>query len=266
MWVPIPNPDRPEEVSGRLIGVFDWEREMALLGGLRSNLRSAGLDVDVLLLDDRGIVIAGAFHRGSQQTVGANLLAEGWSSARLETAGFDTEPRPHALVGHAPMARPPWRIFVVESIHDALHPVHSMTMQLALALAGVLLGAVGLAVLIGSRVTRPLRELTQAARELAQRKRTMPVVRTRLRGEVGELAEAFNQMTVDLRRAESQLLEAEKFALVGEVAAGAAHEVRTTLGVLRSSAQLLQPQLESQAARPASSFRSCWMKWSVWTR
>jgi two-component system sensor histidine kinase HydH len=251
MWVPIPNPDRTEEMSGRLIGLFDWEREMALLGGLRSNLRSAGLDVDVLLLDAQGLVIAGAFHHRSPRAVGVNLLTEGWASARLQGAGFDTEPGAHALVGHAPIAGPPWRIFVVESIHDALHPVHSMTIQLALALAAVLLSAVGWAALLGSRVTQPLRELTRAARELAQRKRTMPVVHTRLRGEVGELAEAFNQMTVDLRRAESQLLEAEKFALVGEVAAGVAHEVRTTLGVLRSSAQLLQPQVESEGGEAA---------------
>ena len=79
----------------------------------------------------------------------------------------------------------------------------------------------------------------------------MPVVRTRLRDEVGELAEAFNQMTIDLRRAETQLLDAEKFAFVGEVAAGIAHEVRTTLGVLRSSAQLLQPRLESEGGEAA---------------
>jgi len=38
-------------------------------------------------------------------------------------------------------------------------------------------------------------------------------------------------------------VEAAKFAFVGELAAGIAHEVRTSLGVLRSSAQILERSL-----------------------
>jgi signal transduction histidine kinase len=53
-------------------------------------------------------------------------------------------------------------------------------------------------------------------------------------------------MSVDLRRAERELVEAAKFAFVGELAAGVAHEVRTPLGVLRSSAQLLERSLEAK--------------------
>jgi signal transduction histidine kinase len=140
---------------------------------------------------------------------------------------------------------------MVEPIREALLPVRRMTVQLGLALAAVIVTAAAIAGILAGRVTRPLRELTRATRELAHAKREMPVVRTRLRDEVGELAEAFNQMTIDLRRAEAQLLEAEKFAFVGEVAAGMAHEVRTTLGVLRSSAQLLQPTLESEGGEAA---------------
>jgi signal transduction histidine kinase len=156
------------------------------------------------------------------------------------------------LVGHAPLSQPPWNILVAEPIRQALRPVRQMTLQLGLALAAVIVTTAGIAGLLAGRVTRPLRELTRATRELAHAgQKATPVVRTRLRDEVGELAEAFNQMTIDLRRAEAQLLEAEKFAFVGEVAAGIAHEVRTTLGVLRSSAQLLQPRLESEGGEAA---------------
>jgi signal transduction histidine kinase len=51
-------------------------------------------------------------------------------------------------------------------------------------------------------------------------------------------------MAVDLRRAERELVDAAKFAFVGQLAGGVAHEVRTPLGVLRSSAQLLERSLE----------------------
>ncbi|MGH2617686.1 MAG: ATP-binding protein, partial [Thermomicrobiales bacterium] len=63
------------------------------------------------------------------------------------------------------------------------------------------------------------------------------------RDEIGTLTAAFNRMAADLSRAERELVDAAKFAFVGELAAGVAHEVRTPLGVLRSSAQLLERSL-----------------------
>jgi two-component system, NtrC family, sensor histidine kinase HydH len=249
--VPIHNPDRPEELAGLLIGLFDWERETALLEQVQSNLRSVGLDVDVLLLDERGVIIGAATRAGSPRAFGVSLRADGWATASLEEAGFHQESAARALVGHAPLARPPWSILVTEPIREALQPVRQMTLQLGVALGVVIVTAAGIAGILAGRVTRPLRELTRATRELPHAKQEMPLVRTRLRDEVGELAEAFNQMTIDLRRTEAQLLEAEKFAFVGEVAAGIAHEVRTTLGILRSSAQLLQPTLEAEGGEAA---------------
>jgi signal transduction histidine kinase len=71
------------------------------------------------------------------------------------------------------------------------------------------------------------------------------VVPVRSDDEVGVLARSFNQMASDLERSQRDLVEAEKFAFVGELAAGVAHEVRTSLGVLRSAAQMLGRSLAS---------------------
>ena len=57
------------------------------------------------------------------------------------------------------------------------------------------------------------------------------------------LARSFNQITANLDRVQRDLVEAEKLAFVGELASGVAHEVRTSLGVLRSSAQILEQSL-----------------------
>jgi signal transduction histidine kinase len=69
-------------------------------------------------------------------------------------------------------------------------------------------------------------------------------VPVRSRDEIGTLTAAFNRMAADLERAERELVDAAKFSFVGELAAGVAHEVRTPLGVLRSSAQILERSLE----------------------
>src|SRR5206468_3964799 len=85
----------------------------------------------------------------------------------------------------------------------------------------------------------PLRALTLATQEVAHGGEPRRPVDVRSRDEIGRLATAFNTMTAELKRAQDDLLVAAKFAFVGEVAAGVAHEVRTPLGILRSSAQIL---------------------------
>jgi signal transduction histidine kinase len=74
----------------------------------------------------------------------------------------------------------------------------------------------------------------------------VPTVLPRSSDEIGTLAAAINRMSVALQRAERELVDAAKFAFVGELAAGVAHEVRTPLGVLRSSAQLLERSLTTK--------------------
>src|SRR5437870_3104822 len=110
---------------------------------------------------------------------------------------------------------------------------------LRVALAGGLLAALAVATFLARRMSRPLRALTLATQEVAHGGEPRRPVEVRSRDEIGQLAAAFNTMTAELKCAQDDLLTASKFAFVGEVAAGVAHEVRTPLGILRSSAQIL---------------------------
>jgi signal transduction histidine kinase len=94
---------------------------------------------------------------------------------------------------------------------------------------------------------RPLSELTRAIRGLARGDASPRRVPVRSEDEVGALGLAFNQMASDLDRAQHDLVEAEKFAFVGELASGVAHQVRTSLGVLSTSAQILERSLPGDA-------------------
>lgn len=84
------------------------------------------------------------------------------------------------------------------------------------------------------RFTRPIKQLSTAAREVARGNFQVRVPAER-GDEMATLAAAFNEMTAQLGRArelESQLHQAEKGAVVGRLAAAIAHEIRNPLNYI----------------------------------
>lgn len=101
---------------------------------------------------------------------------------------------------------------------------------LLLGVIGVGGAALILGLVLASALTRPLRELTNAARAIA-RGQLEQKVRVRSRDELGELAGAFNQMSADLARARD---------LRREMTADIAHDLRTPLSVILGHAEALR--------------------------
>jgi signal transduction histidine kinase len=60
------------------------------------------------------------------------------------------------------------------------------------------------------------------------------------RDEIGELARAFSGMTDKLRQSRAQLVQSEKLASIGEMAAAVAHGLRNPLASLRAAAQVVR--------------------------
>ncbi len=116
--------------------------------------------------------------------------------------------------------------------------------------------AVGLVAswVISRGLTRPIRDLTSAMAVVGSGKLDHPVTPTS-RDEIGQLAAAFGRMTDSLRRnvaqlerAQSQLVQSEKLASIGEMSAAVAHGLRNPLASLRAAAQLVRRHPESPAA------------------
>jgi signal transduction histidine kinase len=132
-----------------------------------------------------------------------------------------------------------WSTLVIQPTLQAFAPIRHMRFLFFLFLAFTGLLAVGASLFIASGIARPIRQLADFTRHFTQQGKVPPLPPPHS-GEIGELTQAFGQMTKDLERSREDLIRAAKLAVVGEMAAIMAHEVRTPLGILRSSAQMLQ--------------------------
>ena len=239
----VPDPDGGSGALGVLIGLIGWPLLTEVTSSVGRDLSAQETPVSVVVVRPDGAVLG-----RSPGLSGFAPAPERWAGVRDALAGgsgYAVDAGADVIVGSAPLAPelPDWTLWVVEPLEYALAPSRQLTRRLA-ALMGVALAlALGIAAIGSQRVIRPLSELTRAIRGVARGTTRGVSVPVRSTDEVGTLAQAFNRMMADLERVQRNLVEAEKFAFVGELASRVAHEVRTSLGVLRSSAQLLEKSL-----------------------
>ena len=134
------------------------------------------------------------------------------------------------------------RAVVLQSEEEALRPVR----RLGLAFMAFSLLLVATIVFAADRVSRalaqPINALTSFSRayRLGQPAKIAPFTAG---GEIAELREAFVKMVDDVESARKKLIRTAKLAAVGEMASAIVHEIRTPLGIMRSSAQVLKREL-----------------------
>jgi signal transduction histidine kinase len=117
----------------------------------------------------------------------------------------------------------------------------------------LLIGGTVALILVGTRrwITRPIGRLVEGIREMA-RGNLDTRVELKSRDELSELAQAFNQMAVDLKKAQEKIIQeaearlelerdlrrSEKLAAIGQLASGLAHEIGTPLNIISGRAEL----------------------------
>jgi two-component system, NtrC family, sensor histidine kinase HydH len=197
----------------------------------------------IVVVDDQGRWVAGSRElRGRALPDAAGRLA----GLALTTAPAEGVTRGAPWLGDAALsgksrsiatpafAGSGWTTLVYEPVDEALAPVT----QMATIFAGLLV-AVFLATLLATAWIVPA--LTARTRRYQQGlvgSEDSPL-RSRI-AEIDMLARSYDDMVRAVERSREELVRTSKMAMLGELAAVLAHEVRTPLGILRSSAQILR--------------------------
>lgn len=206
------------KVQGRLIAYFNWQ---LVLDKLNQSVQDS---TAAALFDEQNHAIAST---------------RNWAKIHAEHGM-------HANSTFSGSTSPKWRV-EIEKLHSvAVAPVHRLGYVFLALLITTLVFATFLMTPIAKAVTAPLSQLTHFVRNFfLDQTSQLP---TSGPAEVQELSSAFKKMISELESSQKNLERAAKLAVVGEMAAAMSHEVRTPLGILRSSANVLQrePQLSKE--------------------
>ena len=218
---PVFNPRRPGEHIGTLVALLDPER---LVRTVTAGSRTRG--VSITLRD--GVRVLGTAHPASAH-----------SSKRRSAVPADAFEKT-ATVGRLPgVEGPTLTVLVREPTRIALASILALRRALVQMAVAVLLLSVLAGGFVAWRVSVPIRRLTAAVQSITARGQPEPLLGLRATGEVAVLGAAFEAMMRRLAAAQDEAVSQSRLALLGEVAASIAHDVRTPLSVLKTSAQLL---------------------------
>jgi len=255
---PIPDPDDPAHRLGTLLALLNLDslrtalrvdeqpnvqlrllsRTDRLLAGPETPPRSASLPVwRMTPTGDRGSPMSrkNVYHATSPD--GGEILV---SEAPVEVT----------LLGQ-PIR---WRVIASVSLERELAPIRAVRDRILLI--GSLLTAVGViaAWILSTNLSRPLRALTGITSRIAEEGVLHRIPEPVTNDEIGELTRSFQKMVANIAVAHEELVQSAKLAFLGELATGIAHEIRTPLGIIKNSAQLLARRMKAAGSEENAEF------------
>jgi two-component system NtrC family sensor kinase len=128
-------------------------------------------------------------------------------------------------------------------------------------IVSILIGCTVALVLLGTRkwISQPISQLIDGVKNMARGNLNTQIY-LKKGDELSELAQAFNQMAVDLKKAQERIIEeaetklelerslrqSEKLATIGQLASGLAHEIGTPLNIIGGRTELAKRRLDDK--------------------
>ena len=207
--------------------------------------QGSGANQLLAVVDENGTLVAASSALREHGLLLSKVLAD-WKALAGTVSEHDGGPISDSPVivsaarsrGYAQLSGLGWTTLVMQPVDEAMAPVHRMASIFAILVFLMIPLSLLVAVFVSRSIARPIVALTGFTRGYVRgRTRVAPPISGS--GEVRELSDAFVQLVNDIDESQKNLIRASKLAVVGEMSAIIAHEVRTPLGILRSSAQML---------------------------
>jgi two-component system NtrC family sensor kinase len=239
-----PVQDEDEEVLGVVLAAYLFNNDFTLVDRIKE---VAGVDTVTIFFGDLR-VSTNVLDESGRRAIGTRISQEVFDQVLVQGEGFTG---PAYVVNQ-------WYITRYEPLYDhrgqvigSLYVgakqasfqqlVDSFRRQAVLIACAAVLLAILIAIPLAWSIARPLTELAQATREVAEGNWSVRVPASG-RGETGVLAQSFNTMVETLQETQEQLIQQEKLASVGQLAAGVAHEINNPLGTILLYADILHKE------------------------
>lgn len=256
----IVDPADPTRATGTLVAMLD----RAILDSLVHPQRGHG-PVDLLLLDGDGRILAGSRHAYVGDTLphwsgsksAAVASADGRGSYTIESPnGPKLIVSESQLEAHRALPTLDWKVVAALPENLAFAPVRAVRNWILLF--GSVVTAIGLllARLLSSNLVWRVKQLTATTKRIAAGGVLERIPEPTSDDEIAELARSFQTMVENVSIAHEEVVQSAKLAFLGELAAGIAHEIRTPLGIIKNSAQLLERSAIKSGASEDAEFAS----------
>jgi two-component system NtrC family sensor kinase len=244
--------DSQHEVAGAVVAMHLFNNDFSLVDQIKqvagvdtATIFFGGLRVSTNVLDEHG---ARAIGTRISQEVGDQVLLSG-----LEYPGRAYVVKEWFITRYVPLRNHQGQ--VVGSLYVGAREaafqelVHTFVARITyIGLGSVVLAAL-IALPISITITHPIRQLVEAHRQLAGGEMDVRVPPLPGKGELATLADSFNTMAETLQSTQEQLVQKEKLASVGQLAAGVAHEINNPLGTIMLLSGVLYKEAAEQDPR-----------------
>jgi phosphoglycerate-specific signal transduction histidine kinase len=128
----------------------------------------------------------------------------------------------------------------IKATESRIEEIKKMTL---IILAIVTLVSIGFALFFSRIITYSLRRLKESASQIGKGKFTVDSYGYP-HDEIGDLAKAFQDMAINLKNTQEELIKSKRLAAIGEIVASVNHEINNPLMIISGNAQFLEMYLK----------------------